>query len=100
MTHDSDDEHEDEGCPVCDEHTEAEALNSQGLVFTGMKALFEADNATIKNVYDLMTPYDGHTAIGLAAALLHDIAVVLHGDPLQFIESYQQGLNSAQATVE
>lgn len=95
---DSEADHEEGHCPVCDEFSDVENMQSQGLVFSGMKALFESDDDTIKSVYSVLTPYDGHTAIGVAAALLHDMAVMMGGDPLQFIATYQQGLNRAQAS--
>lgn len=104
MTNDSDAEnqHEDEEvhCPVCREHTMSDNLQSQGLILSGMKALFESDEPTITNIFNVLTPYDGHTAIGLAAAFLHDLCLMIGAEPKQWLDAYREGLNHAQATAD
>jgi hypothetical protein len=94
----SDDQESDEKrCPVCKTHTAEDNLQSQGLILSGMKALFDGDTPTIENIYEIMTQYDGHTAIGLAAALLNDLCVILGSEPDDFLTAYRAGLNHAQA---
>lgn len=101
MPNDSDEHDEDDThCQVCKEHSVAENLAAQGLVVSGIKALFSGDMETGDSLYKILTPYDGHVAIGFAAALLNDICVMTGVEPDTFLDAYRQGLNHAQAAVD
>lgn len=108
MTNDSDAENQPEEqddddsvhCPVCQTHTVADNLAAQGLVISGLKALFSGDMETVGSLYEILTPYDAHTAIGFAAALLNDICVMTGLDVDTFLDGYRKGLNHAQATID
>lgn len=95
MTQDSDDD--DRLCPVCKDHGLSENLQSQGLIITGMQALYDGDENTIRQVAESLTAYDGHTAIGMAAGLVHDLSMIT-GLPIEtWLKNYRQALNEAQA---
>lgn len=88
---------EEPRCPICREHSLAQNLESQGVVLTGVRALFEGDEPTIRNVYEHLSQYDGHTAIGLCALFLNDLSI-LTGIPIdEWLDRYRRILNAEQA---
>lgn len=93
-------DNEDVHCPVCREHSMKDNLQAQGVVITGIKALLDGDEATIRNVFESLTPYDGHTAIGLSAALLHDLSLITNQSADEFLNHYRKMLNDAQAKAD
>jgi copper homeostasis protein CutC len=99
MTTDSTEPEDEEGphCPVCRDFTATDNLQSQGLVVTGITALFEQDEETIKTVFSSLTPYDGHTAIGMCAAFLQELEHITGAPVEQWLTLYRKALNAAQA---
>lgn len=91
---------EERKCPVCAEHDIAEHVAAQGLILTGVRALFEADDETIRAVRDSMTQYDAHVAVSLVAAFLHDLAVITGSDLDLVLNNYRANLNAAQAEAD
>lgn len=60
-------------CPVCDTHDEQSALEAEGVVLSGLKAMFDGDIDTISAVYRTISPFEGHVAITLLAHLLDEL---------------------------
>lgn len=85
------------GCPVCSEHTTEEALQSQGVVLTGVEALLNKDDALIRDVSAMMTDYDAHTAVSLLAMAFLDMCRLTGSSVEDAINHYRQLLNAAQA---
>lgn len=89
-----------ESCPVCHSHDRAANLSAQGMVLTGMKATLEGDYTTSAMLYETLTPWDAHVAIGLAAGFLHDLCLLTGTDLAGTLENYRQKINAAQAKAE
>lgn len=87
-------------CPVCREHTQKDSLAAQGLVLSGVQAMFAADESKIKDVYACLTAYDGHIAITLLALYMQDLSMIT-GIPAELVlEKYREHINDAQASAE
>lgn len=85
------------GCPVCARHSVDDALASQGMILTGMKALVDQDDAIIEDVFSALTPYDGHTAISLCMMFVGDICMLTGTDPEEALSMLRQRLNEAHS---
>ncbi len=85
-----------EMCPVCRKHSDPDSLAAQQVVLRGCQAILEKDDQMIEDIYSILTPYDGHTAISLFLAALIDISKMT-GIPLQaMIGQYRANLSAAQ----
>ena len=90
--------HDDQvpGCPVCRKHTDIEAVASQQVIFLGMKAMLELDHQMVLDVFENLSPYDGHIAISLLLMALGDISMMT-GVPVEaMVERYRENLTNAQ----
>lgn len=87
-------------CPVCDEHTFAEAAASQGLLLTGMQAVLDRDKETIKAVYDSLTPWDAHCAITMLLMFVGDLCLAYGQDVRQSLKEMRAQVTDAQANPE
>lgn len=83
-------------CPVCLQHNKQEALQSQGIVLSGIEAMFNKDRVMIEALYGSFTPYDCHTAISLYAQLVDEISFMTGRDPLALLASIRADINAAQ----
>lgn len=86
-------------CPVCKEHTESDAIASQGVLFSGMQAILDRDHATVQAVYDSLTPWDAHVAITLLLSYAEDICFLTDQDLPECLALMRQEVLSAQAEL-
>lgn len=77
---------QDVQCPVCRQHNEQEALESELVFFTGVESILKQDTALVEQTYEGLTKYDAHTAITLYAILLADTAYFMGQDALTIIQ--------------
>lgn len=86
-------------CPVCKEHTESDAIASQGVLFSGMQAILDKDHATVQAVYESLTPWDAHVAITMLLTYAEDICFLTDQDLRECLVAMRQEVLSAQAEL-
>jgi len=82
-------------CPVCAEHSEEERLESCLLTLNGAEAILKGDSATVKDIFQIITPYDGHTAITLYASMLLDMCEAFGADAEMTLDVNKQRVREA-----
>ena len=82
-------------CPVCKAHTREEALQSDGVVLTGVEAILGQSDDLVTDVYKSLTPYDGHTAITWIAQLLLLLESLTGADAHDMLKKHRKHLNEA-----
>lgn len=86
-------------CPVCKDHTQLEAFESQGLVLSGVRATFDRDVPLIKQIADELGPYEAHVAITMFALLMANVCDEYGDDPYRVLGEMQAYVNGAQAEL-
>ena len=93
---DSEEPETSKSCPVCDRHSDDEAIASQQVVMLGAKAILEADDRMVEDIFASLTPFDGHVAISMLLMAISDIALIT-GQPLSLlVDRYREQLTNAQ----
>lgn len=84
-------------CPVCKGHNRHEALDSQGVILTGMQAMLDKDFQTVKDVFSTLTPWDAHCAITMLLYFVSDICALTGQDIRESVADMRQQVLNAQA---
>lgn len=84
-------------CPVCKEHTVADAAASQGILLAGMQAVLDRDHETIKDVYSTLTQWDAHVAITMLLMFVSDMCGLLGQDVRESLADMRRQVLSVQA---
>jgi len=95
--HEDHEEEEQIGCPVCRVHTADDALSSQGIVLTALKAYLDKDEDTIQFSFENFSQYDAHMAVTMYAHSLFLLEQVTGVPAESFVDIYRQDLNATQA---
>jgi len=90
-------EQHDVKCPVCKQHTAADALQSEGVLLSGIEAMFAQDTAMIEQLYGNFTQYDTHVAITLLAQMYDELAYLMGVDVRDALRLFRADVNAAQA---
>jgi hypothetical protein len=87
-------------CPVCKTMNTEQALASQGVVVSGVEAMFKGDFDTVQAVFESASPYDTHIAIVLLADTIDDLCRLVYANPMEYLHDMREQLNAALAKVD
>jgi hypothetical protein len=85
-------------CPVCEDHSKADADAAMAIVISGARAILTHDPETVETLFPTLTGYDAHIAISLYAIMLTDYCSVVGGDPIATLDYYRENLHAQIAS--
>lgn len=80
----SDSEDRKNPCPVCSSHTDEEGDTAEGLVITGIKAIFDQDKATLELLQEQFGAFEAHVAMSMLAGMIA-LSCQVTGTPIELV---------------